>query len=479
MRRAVRLCRRTIADVARQYGGSPGVLIADGAEAFVAACERALELAKDRSTWLPEVDLLLARSSWDETFRQMSLLVDEAIRGKVAAPPVKLHRPAIKRLGDAPAFDYTIVGAGFAGSVLAERLASAGKRILLCDRRSHIGGNAYDFHDEAGILVHRYGPHIFHTNSEEIFGYLSRFTKWRPYQHRVLASVADKLLPVPINRTTLNGLYDLDLSTDEAAAAFLSGRAEPVTEIRTSRDVVISQVGTDLYRTFFEGYTRKQWGLDPADLDKSVTARIPTRTSTDDRYFLDTYQAMPADGFTRLFENMLDHPNIRVEVGVEYEDLVRERLAPRTIFTGPIDAFFGHRFGPLPYRSLEFRHETLHTERFQPVAVVNYPAEEVPFTRITEYKHLTGQRHAKTSISYEFSSDKGDPYYPVPRPENQHLYKRYEELARQRDDVIFVGKLGTYRYYNMDQVVGQALATFRRLMQAEAGAASQWTAAAE
>ena len=178
---------------------------------------------------------------------------------------------------------------------------------FICDRRSHIGGNTYDFHDEAGILVHRYGPHIFHTNSEEIFGYLSRFTKWRPYQHRVLASVADKLLPVPINRTTLNGLYDLDLSTDEAAAAFLSGRAEPVTEIRTSRDVVISQVGTDLYRTFFEGYTRKQWGLDPADLDKSVTARIPTRTSTDDRYFLDTYQAMPADGFTHLFENMLDH----------------------------------------------------------------------------------------------------------------------------------------------------------------------------
>ena len=296
----------------------PGVLIADGAKAFVAACERALELGKDRSAWLPKVDLLLARSSWDETFRQMSLLVEEAVRGKVAAPPVKLHRPAIKGLGDAPAFDYTIVGAGFAGSVLAERLASAGKRILICDRRSHIGGNAYDFHDEAGILVHRYGPHIFHTNSEEIFGYLSRFTKWRPYQHRVLASVADKLLPVPINRTTLNGLYGLDLSTDEAAAAFLSGRAEPVTEIRTSRDVVISQVGTDLYRTFFEGYTRKQWGLDPADLDKSVTARIPTRTSTDDRYFLDTYQAMPADGFTHLFENMLDHPNIRIEVGVEY-----------------------------------------------------------------------------------------------------------------------------------------------------------------
>ena len=465
-----------VADVARQYGSSPGVLIAEGAEAFIAACERALDLARDPSTWLPKVDLLLSRSSWDETFRQMSSLVERALQDRVAtSSPVKPHRPA----GKAPAFDYKIVGAGFAGSVLAERLASAGKRILLCDRRSHIGGNAYDFYDEAGILVHKYGPHIFHTNSEEIFGYLSRFTKWRPYQHRVLASVADKLLPIPINRTTLNRLYELDLATSEEAAAFLRSKAEPVAEIRTSRDVVISQVGSDLYRTFFEGYTRKQWGLDPADLDKSVTARIPTRTSTDDRYFLDTYQAMPAEGFTRLFENMLDHPNIRVEVGVEHEDLARERLAPLTVFTGPIDAYFGHRFGPLPYRSLEFRHETLDAEWFQPVAVVNYPAEESPFTRITEYKHLTGQKHAKTSISYEFASDEGDPYYPVPRSENQQLYKRYEELARQRNDVIFVGRLGTYKYYNMDQVVGQALATFRRLMQAEAGRASKWTAAAE
>ncbi|HSI42156.1 MAG TPA: UDP-galactopyranose mutase [Xanthobacteraceae bacterium] len=462
-----------VADVVRHYGALQGVTIADGAAEFVAACEHALSLSQAPRSWQPEADRLLARSSWDETFRQMWALVDEV--GTKAEPTLRSPR----RWDRGGHYDYLIVGAGFAGSVLAERLACAGKRVFLCDRRDHIAGNTYDFHDRAGILIHKYGPHIFHTNSQEVFAYLSRFTDWRPYEHRVLASVADKLLPMPINRTTLNGLYGLDLSNDAAAAAFLAGRAEPVEAVRTSKDVVIAQIGTDLYRTFFEGYTRKQWGLDPSELDKSVTARIPTRTSTDDRYFLDTYQAMPANGFTRLFENMLDHPNIRIELDVDYQDLAKENLAPRTIFTGPIDAFFEHRFGPLPYRSLDFRHEIHDVPQFQPVAVVNYPSQSVPYTRITEYKHLTGQSHAKTSISYEFSRPDGEPYYPVPRPENQILYKKYEQLAQTIDNVIFVGRLGTYKYYNMDQVVGQALATFRRLMRTEAGPASEWAAAAE
>ena len=361
---------------------------------------------------------------------------------------------------------------------MAERLAAAGRRVFLCDRRPHIGGNTYDFHDEAGILIHKYGPHIFHTNSKEIFAYLSRFTRWRPYEHRVLASVAGNLLPIPINRTTLNGLYGMQLSTDEAAAAFLANRAEPTMEVRTSKDVVVSQVGLDLYRTFFEGYTRKQWGLDPSQLDKSVTARIPTRTSTDDRYFLDKYQAMPADGFTRLFENMLDHPNIKIELGVDHGELFGEDLASHTIFTGPIDAFFGHRFGALPYRCLEFRHETFDMQQFQPVAVINYPSEEVLYTRITEYKHLTGQQHPRTSVSYEYARADGEPYYPVPREENQVLYRKYEELARKRKDVSFVGRLATYKYYNMDQVIGQALATFRRLANGDSQP-RQWAAAAE
>jgi len=309
-------------------------------------------------------------------------------------------------------------------------------------------------------MVHRYGPHIFHTNSDEVFAYLSRFTRWRPYEHRVLASVADKLVPIPINRTTLNTLYGLDLHDEAAAAAFLAARAEP-REIRTSEDVVVAAVGQELYETFFRGYTRKQWGLDPSELDKAVTARVPTRTDTDDRYFTDRHQAMPLHGYTAMFEAMLDQPNITVQTGVDFADC--DVRADHTVFTGPVDEYFGHRFGRLPYRSLEFRHETHDVARYQPVAVVNYPSPDTPFTRITEYKHLTGQQSPRTSISHEIPRGEGDPYYPVPRPENQALYRRYAALADALPDVSFVGRLATYRYYNMDQVVGQALATYRRL----------------
>jgi len=467
-----------IADVVRHYGDLDGVIIAAGTHHFIKACEGALALAKTPSSWLPQADDMLATSSWDDTFGRMASLVDQAVLDN-AAGARSLASPAVMRPGGVSPYDFVIVGAGFAGSVLAERLASAGKRIFICDRRPHIGGNAYDCYDAAGVLIHKYGPHIFHTNSEEVFAYLSRFTTWRPYEHRVLANVGEQLLPIPINRTTLNAMYGVELADDAEAAAFLRSRAEPTGEIRTSRDVVVSQIGSHLYRTFFEGYTRKQWGLDPSELDKSVTARVPTRTSTDDRYFLDTYQAMPAHGFTRMFEAMLDHPNIRIETGVEYGDIKREELADRTIFTGPIDAYFDHRFGPLPYRSLEFRHETLDRPQFQPVAVVNYPSPDVPHTRITEYKHLTGQSHRQTSISYEYAGSNGEPYYPIPRHDNRVLYRKYQALARERDDVIFVGRLGTYNYYNMDQVVGQALATFRRLQQADTAAAGAWSTAAE
>ncbi len=446
-----------IADVIADYGQMEAVGIAGTPADFVAACERALALPVG-GAWLKQADAKLSTTSWDRTAREMGALIDSAIRRRKAA-----SAPAILK-NDTPDYDVLVVGAGFAGSVLAERLAAdAGQRVLLIDRREHVAGNAYDEQDAAGVLIHRYGPHIFHTNSQEVWSYLSRFTKWRPYEHRVLASVASKLLPVPINRTTLNELYGLDLQDEAQAAAFLASRAEPVAQVRTSEDVVVSAVGRELYELFFRGYTRKQWGLDPSELDKSVTARVPTRTNTDDRYFLDTFQAMPADGYTRMFEAMLDHPLIDIELGVEWRDVAQRVTVGHTIFTGPVDEYFGHRFGPLPYRCLTFRHETLDQERFQPVAVVNYPGEEVPFTRITEYKQLTGQRHAKTSVSYEYSSATGDPYYPVPRAENQALYKRYEALADAEADVSFVGRLATYKYYNMDQVVGQALATYRRL----------------
>ena len=270
-------------------------------------------------------------------------------------------------------------------------------------------------------------------------------------------------MPIPINRTTLNKLFDARLETDEDAAAFLAARAEPVAEVRTSEDVVVSAVGEELYRLFFRGYTRKQWGLDPSELDKSVTARVPTRTNLDDRYFGDTHQAMPAHGFTAMFTRMLDHPNITVMLDTDFAELEGTATWGKMVYTGPIDEYFGHRYGKLPYRSLRFEHRTLQTEWHQAVAVVNYPDEAVPYTRVTEYKHLTGQESPLTSVTFEYPASEGDPYYPIPRPENQALFKRYEALSLAEPDVIFVGRLATYRYYNMDQVVGQALATYRRL----------------
>ena len=361
-------------------------------------------------------------------------------------------------------YDFLVVGTGFAGAVLAERLAAdGGHRVLVVDRRPHVGGNAYDCPDAAGVLIHRYGPHIFHTNSEAVFGYLSRFTAWRPYEHRVLASIGGRLLPIPINRTTINGFFGLDLPDDAEAEAFLAAEAEPCGEVRTSEDVVVGRVGRRLYEAFFRGYTRKQWGVDPSELDRSVTARVPVRTDTDDRYFADRFQVMPKHGFTAMFERLLDHPGITVRTGTEYRDVLDRVAARHVIFTGPIDEFFGHRFGRLPYRSLRFEHRNVASPRFQPVAVVNYPEEEVPYTRVTEYKHLTGQDHGTTSITYEYPAADGDPYYPVPNPANAALYARYEALADATPGVTFVGRLGTYRYYNMDQVVGQALATYERL----------------
>lgn len=359
-------------------------------------------------------------------------------------------------------FDYLIVGAGFAGSVLAERLAAgAGKKVLVVDKRPHIGGNAYDEYNDDGILVHRYGPHIFHTNSREVWEYLSRFTPWRPYEHRVRASVDGRLLPMPINLDTINGLYGLSLTAFQVEEFFRSV-AEPVEEIRTSEDVVVSRVGRDLYEKFFKNYTKKQWGMDPSELDASVTSRVPTRTSRDDRYFTDTYQAMPLHGYTRMFQNLLSHPNIKVMLNTDYREV--EGLVPygEVVFTGPIDEFFDFRFGKLPYRSLTFKHETVNAEVHQPAPVVNYPNEH-PYTRITEFKYLTGQQHPRTSIVYEYPGDEGDPYYPVPRPENAELYRQYRELADETQGVWFVGRLATYKYYNMDQVVAQALTTYKRI----------------
>lgn len=356
-----------------------------------------------------------------------------------------------------------IAGAGFAGSVCARELAEAGHTIQLVDRRLHIGGNAFDSYDEHGNLIHPYGPHIFHTNSKRVIEYLSRFTYWRFYEHRVLAKVNEQLLPIPINRTTINQLYDLNL-TEEQVGEYLEQVRQPKTELKTSEDVVLNSVGSDLCNKFFRGYTRKQWGLDLSELSAGVAARIPTRTNDDDRYFTDTFQFMPNEGYTKMFKCMLDHPNITVHTGMEFDQARRELPHDHIVYTGPIDAFFGHCHGKLPYRSLRFEHSHLAQDTdFQPVGTVNYPNDHA-YTRITEFKHLTGQKSNGTSLVHEFPCAEGDPYYPIPRPENEALYKKYAAMADATTDVTFVGRLAQYRYYNMDQIVASALKTCEDLL---------------
>jgi UDP-galactopyranose mutase len=360
-------------------------------------------------------------------------------------------------------FDFLIVGAGFAGAVVAERLAAgAGKKVLIVDKRPHIGGNAYDCYDEAGILVHKYGPHIFHTNSRDVFDYLSRFTAWRPYQHRVRAMVDGQLLPIPINLDTVNRLYGLNLTSFQVEEFFQSV-AEPRSEIRTSEDVIVNRVGRELYEKFFRNYTRKQWDLDPSELDAAVTARVPVRTNRDDRYFSDTYQSMPLHGYTRMFERILTHPNIKIMVNTDYREIEQVIPFAEMIYTGPIDEYFDFRFGKLPYRSLEFRFETFERAMFQDAPVINYPNEN-PYTRCTEFKYLTGQEHPKTTVVYEYPLAEGDPYYPVPQPQNAIIYREYQALAEHTPNVHFCGRLATYKYYNMDQVVAQSLTLYKTLI---------------
>ncbi|WP_287128071.1 UDP-galactopyranose mutase [Candidatus Cyanaurora vandensis] len=443
-----------INDVVRPYGEKGLVQIAQDVPEFVAQVTQCL--AGMDSDWLPQVDNLLQRTSWDHTWTRMKQLIDSAL--DTTGTTVPLPSFTVRENG----FDYLIVGAGFAGSVLAERLArDSNKRVLLVDRRAHIAGNAYDHYNDAGVLIHRYGPHIFHTNAKEVFEYLSNFTSWRPYQHRVRASVDGQLLPIPINLDTINQLYGLNLSTFQVEEFFRSV-AEPRSPLKTSEDVVVNKVGRELYEKFFRNYTRKQWGLDPSELHASVTARVPTRTNRDDRYFTDSYQAMPLYGYTRMFENMLSHPNISVMLNTDYRAVQQFIPFKHMVYTGPVDEYFDYCYGKLPYRSLEFKHETLDQPVFQTAPVVNYPNDYL-YTRITEFKYLTGQQHPKTSIVYEIPQAEGDPYYPIPRTENAELYKRYQNLVEETPNVQFVGRLATYKYYNMDQVVAQALTIYNKI----------------
>lgn len=455
-----------IHDVVSGYGDSGLVVIAKDADEFAAAIDAALEPAS--ASWKRAVDEKLSESSWDETWNAMWKQVERVSRRSAeykseALASFRLAPVSVKiRSTRNDKYDYFVVGAGLAGAVLAERLANGmGKRVLIIDKRNHVAGNTFDYRDNAGILVHKYGPHIFHTNSTEVVQYLSKFTAWRDYEHRVLASVDGMLLPIPINLDTINQMYGLSLDA-AGMQRFLADKAKVPAEIRTSEDIVISRVGRELYEKFFRNYTRKQWGLDPSELDASVAGRIPVRYDHDDRYFTDSFQAMPKDGFTRMFERMLDSKNITVMTGVDYADVATTYRGVQTIFTGPVDEYFAYRFGPLPYRSLEFKHETYDQERFQQAAVVNYPNDH-PYTRVTEFKYLTGQVAPKTSVVFEYPQADGDPYYPIPRPENALLYAKYKELAERQTNVHFVGRLATYKYYNMDQVVAQALVTYKKI----------------
>jgi UDP-galactopyranose mutase len=359
-------------------------------------------------------------------------------------------------------YDYLIVGAGLAGAVMAERLATQkGKKILIIDQRNHIGGNTYDYYNQDGVMVHKYGPHIFHTNSLEVFNYLGQFTAWRAYEHKVLASVDGMLVPIPINQNTINELYGMNLNSSEVDT-YLRSKAELIPRVITSEDVVCSKVGRELYEKFFKGYTKKQWALDPSELDASVAARIPTRNNRDNRYFTDTYQAMPLHGYTKMFEKMLDHPNISLMLNTDYKDI--EKVIPfrEMIYTGPIDYFFDYQFGKLPYRSLDFKFETFDTELVQPTGTINYPNEHL-YTRTTEFKYLTGQKHHKTTVVSEYPKAEGDPYYPIPRKENTDLFKKYEIKSLELKNVYFTGRLASYKYYNMDQVVAQSLSLYKKL----------------
>ena len=355
-------------------------------------------------------------------------------------------------------YDYLIIGAGFAGSVMAERLATQlDKKVLIVEKRPHIGGNAYDEYDEHGILVHRYGPHIFHTNSKKVFDYLSQFTEWIPYEHKVLAKLDGKLYPIPINRITLNKLYNLEFQTDKDVEEFYKKVREKRYPIKNSEDIIVNQVGTDLFEKFFKHYTKKQWNLEPKELSASVCGRIPVRTNDDCRYFTDKYQFMPKDGYTKMFERILSHKNIEVVLNTDYKKITNDIKFNKLIYTGPIDYFFDYEFGKLPYRSIRFEYRNFDMEYYQTTAQVNYVNHSEEYTRVVEHKYLSGQRAKDTTVSFEYPQSDGEPFYPIPTEKNRQIYLKYSNQAKNLQNVQFVGRLAEYQYYNMDQVIANTL----------------------
>lgn len=359
-------------------------------------------------------------------------------------------------------FKYVIIGAGLAGLTMAERIANVlDEKVLVIEKRGHIGGNVYDSYNEDGILIHNYGPHIFHTNDSGVYEYLSNFTKWNSFWHRVLTYVDGNLIPMPITVETINKLYNLNLDCFQVEE-FLKKQAVDIKEIKTSKDVALSKVGQDIYEKIFETYTKKQWGIDPSELDTSVISRIPIRLNRDTRYFNDKYQGTPLHGYTKMCEKMIANKNIKLLLNTDYKEIIDDINYETMIYTGATDEFYNFKYGKLAYRSINFVFETFDQEEYQEVPVVNYP-NDYDFTRITEYKKLSGQKHGKTTIGKEYPTSEGEPYYPFPTKEYKAQYALYEAEMKKESKVIFIGRLAEYRYYNMDGVVRKALDVFEQI----------------
>lgn len=363
--------------------------------------------------------------------------------------------------------DIVIIGAGILGAVLAERYSKIGKKVVVLEKRDHIGGNCYDYIDKNGILVSKYGAHLFHTEIKEVWDYVNRFAEWYPWEHKVLAKVDDTLVPIPVNINTINNLFGLNISTQGEMIRWLEKNRIPIKNPKNGEEAVLDKVGPILYEKMFKHYTKKQWDKYPEELHAAVLNRIPVRTNKDDRYFSDTYQALPKGGYTKIFEKMLDHPKIQVKLNTDFFDVMHELQGYAKLFyTGPIDRFFEFKHSledKLEYRSINFVWETIETEYFQCNSVVNYPGMEVDFTRIVEYKHFGNQKSSKTTIVKEYTTEDGDPYYPVLNEKNLAIYKKYQEEAAKIKDVYFVGRLANYKYFNMDQAFKNALDLFHSL----------------
>ena len=368
-------------------------------------------------------------------------------------------------------FDWLIIGAGYSACVLAERLATQlDQKVLIVEQRNHIGGNAYDYYNEHGILVHKYGPHIFHTKSKKVWDYLSQFTEWRYYYHHVLGVIEGKKVPIPFNLNTLYALFPpryAEKLENQLLENFGFGVKVPILKLRESASGDLDFLADYIYKNIFRHYTMKQWNLKPEELDSGVTGRVPVYISRDNRYFQDRYQAMPKLGYTKMFDRMIDHPNIKVLLNADYREIIDDVQFNRVICTGPIDTFFDYQHGKLPYRSIRFEFENLDTERYQEVGTVNYP-NEYDITRITEQKYLSGQTLPKTTLVKEFPQayvpGKNDPYYPIPREENRDRLNLYlKEAEKLNGTVLFAGRLGDYKYYNMDQAVIRALGIFEKI----------------